>query len=68
MTEFNKYHPNIKFTYESNKENITFLDLNFSLSTNKSTTDLHAKSTNKHLSLHYKSAHPTHTKLSIIYS
>ena len=29
MTEFNNYHPNIKFTYESNKENITFLELDF---------------------------------------
>ena len=27
MTEFNNYHPNIKFNYESNKENTTFLDL-----------------------------------------
>ena len=41
MTEFNNYHPNIKFTYESNKENITFLDLDVSLSGNKLTTDLH---------------------------
>ena len=41
MTEFNNYHPNIKFTYESTKENITFLDLNVSLSGNKLTTDLH---------------------------
>ena len=26
MTEFNNYHPNIKFTYESNEENIPFPD------------------------------------------
>ena len=26
LTEFNNYHPNIKFTYESNKKNIAFLD------------------------------------------
>ena len=37
MTEFNNYHPNIKFTYESNKENITCLDLNVSLSGTKLT-------------------------------
>ena len=48
MPEFNNYHPNIKFTYESNKENITFLDLDVSLSGNKLTTDLHTKSTDKH--------------------
>ena len=65
MTKFNNYHPNIKFTYESNKENITFLDLDISLSGNKLTTDLH---TDKHQYLHYTSAHPAHTKLSIIYS
>ena len=32
MTKLNNYHPNIKFTYESNKENITFLNLDVSLS------------------------------------
>ena len=68
MTEFNNYHPNIKFTYESNKENITFLDLDVSLSGNKLTRDLHTKSTDKHQYLHYMSTHPAHTKHSIIYS
>ena len=34
MTQFNNYHPNVKFTYESNKENITFHDLDVSLSGN----------------------------------
>ena len=68
MTEFNNYHPNVKFTYESNKENITFLDLDVSLSGNKLTTDLHTKSTDKHQYLHYTSAHPAYTKRSIIYS
>ena len=68
MKEFNNYHPNIMFTYESNKENITFLDLNVSLSRNKLTTDLHTKPTDKHQYLHYTSAQPTHTKRSTIYS
>ena len=35
LKEFNNYHPNLKFTHESNKENTTFLDLNVSLSGNK---------------------------------
>ena len=39
-----------------------FLELNISLSANKLTTDLHTRSTDKHQYLHYKSAHPTHTK------
>ena len=68
MTEFNNYHPKIKFTYESNKKSITFLDLDVSLSGNKLTTDLHTTSTDKHQYLHYTSAHPAHTKGSIIYS
>ena len=34
--------------YESDKENMTFLDLSVSLFGNKLTTDLHAKSTDKH--------------------
>ena len=48
MTEFNNYHPNVKFTYETSKENITFLDLDVSLSGNKLTTDLYTKYTDKH--------------------
>ena len=67
-TEFNNYHL-IKFTYESDKENIPFLDLDVSLSGNKLTTDLHTKSsTDKHQNLHYAFAHPAHTKRCIIYS
>ena len=61
MTEFNTYHTNIKFTFEANKENITFLDLNVGLSRKKLTTGLHGKSTDKHQYLHYISAHPAHS-------
>ena len=66
MTDFNNYHPNIKFTYESNKKTFTFFDWNISLSGNKLTADLHTKSTNKHQYLQYTSAHPPYTKSSII--
>ena len=59
---FNNCHPNIKFTYEFNKENISFLDLKVSLSGGQLTTDLHVKSTDKHQYLHYTSACPDHTK------
>ena len=68
MAKFNNSHYNIKLTYEPNKENIMFLDLNVSLFGNKLTTDLHTKSTDKHHYLHYASAHPAYTKRSIIYS
>ena len=33
MTEFKNYHPNIKSTYELNKEGITFLDVKVYLGT-----------------------------------
>ena len=38
-TEFDNYYPNIKSISESNKENITSLDLDVSLSRTKLTTD-----------------------------
>ena len=68
IIEFNNYHSTIKFIYESNKGNITFLDLNVSLSENKLTANLYIKSTDKHQCLHYTSSHPSDTKRSIIYS
>ena len=68
LKDFNNYHPNIKFTHEFNKENITFLDLKVSLSGDQLSTDLHIKSTDKHQYLHYTSAHPEHTKCSIVFS
>ena len=58
MTKFNNHHPNINFIYESNKENITFLHLDVSLSGNK----------DKHQYLHYTFANLAHIKRSIIYS
>ena len=68
MTEFDRYHPNIKFTYESNKKNHLASYLNFSLSANKFSADLHTTSIDKHQYLNYTSARPAHTKRSIIYS
>ena len=53
MTEFNNYHSNIKIIYEWNNKNITFLDLNVSLSGNKLTEDLQTKSTGNHQYLHF---------------
>ena len=62
------YHPNIKFTHDSNKEHIPFLDLNVNLSGNKLSTDLYIKSTDRHQHLRYTSLHPQHTKKSVAYS
>ena len=68
LQELNKTHPNLKFTHESSKEKISFLDLSVSLCNGNLYTDLHIKATDCHLYLKYMSSHPEHTKKSIIYS
>ena len=68
LESLNTFHPNIKFTHESSKECISFLDLSVSLSGNKLSTDLYIKPTDRHQYLHYSSSHSDHTKKSIIFS
>ena len=58
----------LKFTYESSKTSIPFLDLKVSLSIGDLFTDLYIKSTDRPRFLHYTSFYPDHTKRSIIYS
>ena len=66
--DLNKFHPNIKFSHETNKKIIHFLDLNVRLSNGNISTDLYVKPTNRHQFLHYTSSHPDHTKHSIVLS
>ena len=68
MTEFNLFSDDIKFTYEYNKDTISFLDLKVILSNGKLITSLYSKLTDCHQYLHYGSCHPEHTKRSIVYS
>ena len=68
LSSFNSFTPNLKFTYESSKKDISFLDLKVSLTKGKLSTDLHIKPTDCHQYLHYSSGHPEHTKRSIVYS
>ena len=68
IDDLNSYHPNIKLTHESNKQHISFLDLNVNLSGNKLSTDLYIKPTDRRQYLHYTSSHPEHTKKSVVYS
>ena len=68
IDDLNNYHPNIKFTHESNKEHIPFLDLNVRMSGNKLSTGLYIKPTDRHQYLHYTSSHPEHTKKSVVYT
>ena len=64
----NEFAPCIKFTYESNKESIAFLDTKVSLRNGMDFTDVNVKPTDRHQYLHYLSAHPFHTKKSIVFS
>ena len=48
LDDLNKYHPNINFTHQSNKEYINFLDLTVSLLDNRVSTDLYVKPTDRH--------------------
>ena len=68
MSSFDSFTPNVKFTYDSSKKDISFLDLKVSLTKGKLSTDLHIKATDCHQYLHYSSGHPEHTKRSIFYS
>ena len=68
MSSFTSFNPNLKFTYESSKKDISFLDLKVSLHKDKLSTDLHIKPSDCHQYLHYSSGHPEHMKRSIVYS
>ena len=52
MEELNKLFPNLKFTYESLKKTVAFLDLNISLENGSIATDFRTKSTDCHQGLH----------------
>ena len=67
MRNLNEFRTDIKFTYESNKESIVFLDLKVSVKNSEVITDLYVKSTDRHHYLHYLPAHPIHTKQSVIF-
>ena len=58
----------IKFTHETNKEDIAFLDLKVKSLDGKISTDLFLKSTGRHQFLHYASSHSEHTKRLIVFS
>ena len=67
LRSLNEFHTDIKFTYESSKESIAFLELKVSVKNSKIITDLYVKSTDRHQYLHYLSAHPNHTKQSVVF-
>ena len=64
IEDLNKCHPNIKFTNETDKKDIAFLDLKVKLLDRKIFPDLFVKSTDHLQFLHYTSSHPEHSKRS----
>ena len=67
FNELNKFHFNLKFTYETSSCAVNFLDVNVSLWNGAIHTDLHIKPTDGHQYLYYQSSHPLHIKTSIPY-
>ena len=68
LGSLNAFHTDIKFTYESSKESVAFLDLKVSLNNSKIIIDLYGKPADRHQYLHYLSVHPNHTKQSAVFS
>ena len=71
IKHINSIHPTIKFTYEVNKEQLTFLDITLYKGErfkqhNILDVKTHIKKTNEQLYIHEKSYHPTTTKRGII--
>ena len=66
IKELNSFIDHIKFTFESNKENINFLE-NINLSNSHLLTNMYIKPTDCHQYLDYSSSYSNHIKRSIFY-
>ena len=62
LDNFNKFHPNLRFTHEYSRKHVTFLDLDVKIIDQKIFSNLHIKATDRHQYLHYTLSHPYHTK------
>ena len=56
------------YSYEYTAEYTPFLDIKMGLKDEKITTDLRVKPTDRHQYLHFSSAHPNHTKHSVVFN
>ena len=68
LCSLNEFHTDIKFTDESSKESITFLDLKVSVKNSKIITDLCVKSTDRYQYLYYFSTHQNHINRFVVFS
>ena len=53
LDNFDKFHPNLRFTHECSRKYGTFLDLDVKIIDCKIFTDLHIKAADRHQYLHY---------------
>ena len=67
LRSLNEFNTDMKFTYESSKESIAFIDPKVSVKSSNIITNLYIKSTDCHQNLHYLSANPIHTKWSVVF-
>ena len=68
MKELKSFSNHIKFTLQSNRENVNFLDVNINLSNGDLLTNMYIKPTHCHQYLDYSLSHPNHTKHFAVYS
>ena len=68
LKELNSFSGHIKFTFDSDKENNTYLDVNINLSNGHLMANMYVKPTDRHQYLDYSSCHPNRIKRSIVYS
>ena len=68
LGDLNKFHPNLKLTYEKPKEKINFLDVVIKFKDGRIITDLYCKPTDGHQYLHYESCYADYIKRLIIFS
>ena len=68
LEDLNKFHPNLRFTYEKLREKNNFLDVVIKIKEGKITTNLFGKPNDGHQYLHYDFCHTEHIKRSIAFS
>ncbi|CAN7947414.1 unnamed protein product, partial [Ixodes hexagonus] len=68
ITDFNQFHPTIKFTSTYSVSTINFLDVSVKLVDGVLSTTLYRKPTDSQQYLSFKSSHPRHCKTAIPYS
>ena len=67
LQELISFNPDLKFTYESNEKEISFLYLKVKLNEGKIITNLYIRCTDRNQYLDFISSHPNHTKRSTIH-